>query len=483
MSRYIPLLSYPSLLSLDIGNIVDKSIGLTGSYEVTLSAKFYPPTQQFPASKKADKIINIGRGTGNNMSQFLTFPPNLETAFVELFASGSGQEEFWYTNVPDRFMEKIDPNHTGNVAVGKGAFREVQVWIDSYLAGVAYPFPVIYTGGILMSWWRPICGIGAFDSPTYVLDISPFVPYLSDSKAHNFTLYVEGQGENRSINPEWIFSGSVFITLDPSGTRTTGGILSYSTDSDTTVEPSSPEGLETLLQLDPFFPINFIMRSYRKLSVSSLVITGSGEPRAVRVEQDYIYSNEQSWISQGNYQAVNMSSQGNSLSTYDDKTIITDSFEFPLNLNLSTLALSETNQTKIVGNLTHTFRRSQFFSLSPSLGQVDIDTTQHSIGELLLNANGRVIGGLGRMAQFFNYNDGRNESYTRNIEVFNVTNVMRDEESGTLSPPRISELDVISDLPIDEDDIVGSPYRILRKPSFEKLPFSSNIPFVLQVNH
>jgi hypothetical protein len=160
-----------------------------------------------------------------------------------------------------------------------------------------------------------------------------------------------------------------------------------------------------------------------------------------------------------------MSSQGNSISTYDDKTITTDSFEFPLNLNLSTLALSETNQTKIVGNLTHTFRRSQFFSLSPSLGQVDIDTTQHSIGELLLNANGRVVGGLGRMAQFFNYNDGRNESYTRNIEVFNVTNVMRDEESGTLAPPRISELDVISDLPIDEDDIVGSPYRILRKAS------------------
>jgi hypothetical protein len=75
MSKYIPLLSYPSLLSLDIGNIVDKSIGLTGSYEVTLSAKFYPPTQQFPASKKADKIINIGHGTGNNMSKFLTFPP------------------------------------------------------------------------------------------------------------------------------------------------------------------------------------------------------------------------------------------------------------------------------------------------------------------------------------------------------------------------------------------------------------------------
>jgi len=78
---------------LDIGNIVDKSLNLTGSFEVTLSAKFYPPTEQFPASKKADKIINLGHGTGSRMSQFLTFPPNLETAFLEVFASGADKEE------------------------------------------------------------------------------------------------------------------------------------------------------------------------------------------------------------------------------------------------------------------------------------------------------------------------------------------------------------------------------------------------------
>jgi hypothetical protein len=60
---------------LDIGNIVDKSANLTGTFEVTLSGNFYPPTEKFPASKKADKIISLGHGTGNNMTQFLTFPP------------------------------------------------------------------------------------------------------------------------------------------------------------------------------------------------------------------------------------------------------------------------------------------------------------------------------------------------------------------------------------------------------------------------
>ncbi|PLW51828.1 hypothetical protein PCASD_00823 [Puccinia coronata f. sp. avenae] len=461
VSRYIPLLGSPGLLSLDIGNIVDKSVNLTGTFEVTLSGNFYPPTEKFPASKKADKIISLGHGTGNNMTQFLTFPPNLETVFLELFASGAGKEEFWYTNVPDEYAQKIDPDNTGDVSVGKGPFREVQVWIDDRLAGVAYPFPVIYTGGIIMSWWRPIVGIGAFDAPSYILDISPFVPYLSDSQAHNITLIVAGQGESGSINPEWIFSGSVFMTLDPSGARTTGEMITHYTDSKTTVDPLPPGS-----NLNSSRSVDFVTKSYRKLAISSIVITGSGEPRAIKVEQDYGFRNEQSWIPQGLYQSVTMSSQGASLSTYDDQIITTDYFQYPLNLNLTTVAIPESNQTKIFGNLTHTFRRSQFFSLSPSLGQVDIDTTQSTIGELALNSKGRVVSGLGRLAQSFTYNDGRKDSYTRNIEVFNVTNVVRDDESGTLAAPRGVEVDVISDLPSDGGDVAGCPYRSLRAASF-----------------
>jgi hypothetical protein len=85
-----------------------------------------------------------------------------------------------------------------------------------------------------------------------------------------------------------------------------------------------------LSKVDPFFPINFIMRSYRKLSVSSLVITGSGEPRAVRVEQDYSYSNEQSWIARGNDQVSLILSTRN---TCDDDLFTYISFSFTLALN------------------------------------------------------------------------------------------------------------------------------------------------------
>jgi hypothetical protein len=144
---------------------------------------------------------------------------------------------------------------------------------------------------------RPIVGIGAFDAPSYILDISPFVPYLSDSQAHNITLIVAGQGESGSINPEWIFSGSVFMTLDPSGARTTGEMITHYTDSKTTVDPLPPGS-----NLNSSRSVDFVTKSYRKLAISSIVITGSGEPRAIKVEQDYGFRNEQSWIPQGLYQ-------------------------------------------------------------------------------------------------------------------------------------------------------------------------------------
>ena len=73
------------------------------------------------------------------------------------------------------------------------------------------------------------------------------------------------------------------------------------------------------------------------------------------------------------------------------------------------------------------------------------------------------------------YNDGMKESYTRNIEVFNVTDVVRDEESGTLAAPRSLDVDVISDLPSDGGDVAGCPYRSLRAASKSFTAYKCNI--------
>lgn len=65
MSRYMPLLAKSDIqLSLFLNNIIDPALNLTGKYEVTLSARFYEPTPDFPAALRADKIMTLGHATG-----------------------------------------------------------------------------------------------------------------------------------------------------------------------------------------------------------------------------------------------------------------------------------------------------------------------------------------------------------------------------------------------------------------------------------
>lgn len=67
-------------------------------------------------------------------------------------------------DTPDDYLHYF-PDSSG--LIGKGPFREVQVILDGILAGVVWPFAVIYTGGITPSNWRPLASYGAYDQPSY----------------------------------------------------------------------------------------------------------------------------------------------------------------------------------------------------------------------------------------------------------------------------------------------------------------------------
>jgi hypothetical protein len=61
---------------------------------------------------------------------------------VEVRASGNSAEEFWYTNALDESLQYFaDPS----VVTAKGPFREIKVLVNGRLAGVVWPYPVIYT--------------------------------------------------------------------------------------------------------------------------------------------------------------------------------------------------------------------------------------------------------------------------------------------------------------------------------------------------
>lgn len=106
----------------------------------------------------------------------------------------------------------------------------MQLYIDDTLAGVAWPFPIIFTGGVVPGLWRPVVGIDTFDLREDEIDITPFLPRLCDGKPHNFTIRVSGlndDGHGRATLSEttgayWLVTGKVFVWLDEDGHVTTG---------------------------------------------------------------------------------------------------------------------------------------------------------------------------------------------------------------------------------------------------------------------
>lgn len=49
----------------------------------------------------------------------------------------------------------------------------------------------------------------ATELPTYFIDVTPFVPLLTDNSPHNFTLDVVSAETNHSINANWYVSGKI----------------------------------------------------------------------------------------------------------------------------------------------------------------------------------------------------------------------------------------------------------------------------------
>eukprot|EP00931_Biecheleriopsis_adriatica_P003746 TRINITY_DN105515_c0_g1_i1.p1 TRINITY_DN105515_c0_g1~~TRINITY_DN105515_c0_g1_i1.p1 ORF type:complete len:659 (-),score=88.82 TRINITY_DN105515_c0_g1_i1:24-2000(-) len=211
VSGYEQLFQSEGELMVAIPNVVDATY--TGVLHVNISIVFYSSVNAHPLDSPAVTILplksNISQ-VGNPLSflskngpagqvNLLRLPnsslgPVLE-ARLDVFASGHGCEEFWYTNVPGT---NVPPG-----ACGGGSYREIQIFVDGNLAGSCFPFPVIYTGGVNPLLWRPLTGMLSFDVAPYEFDLTPFVGLLSDGHEHNITLQVWGN------NPQgfWILDG------------------------------------------------------------------------------------------------------------------------------------------------------------------------------------------------------------------------------------------------------------------------------------
>ena len=63
-----------------------------------------------------------------------------------------------------------------------------QVLVDGIFAGAAFPFPVIYSGGINPVLWRPIVGLHSLNIPPLSFDLTPFVGVMDDGLPHSIVV-------------------------------------------------------------------------------------------------------------------------------------------------------------------------------------------------------------------------------------------------------------------------------------------------------
>ncbi len=346
MSNYLSLFQDPQKIIFDLGNLIDSTY--TASWDTTLTATFFTADDEIDP---ADSIIPVSarKSAQDASSAYVvpaskainTFklPQNARKAVFSISACGQAAEEFWWSNVLSS-----DTNVFGNETTlyGHSPFRELQLFIDGYMAGVAWPFPVIFTGGVVPGFWRPIVGIDAFDLRDDEIDITPFIPLLSDDKGHTFEIRVIGVDDDghgnwnltQNIESNWVVTGKVFIWLDSNGNITTGTLPTISAPAPSiklgsTVNPGTNGTVNSL---------DYSIDVARNLDITAILQTSQGL-QTVSWRQNLTYSNSGTLTNQGNDQNMQQKTAGSHVSasgysrTYEYPLWMISSYDAPPNGN------------------------------------------------------------------------------------------------------------------------------------------------------
>lgn len=220
LTDYAPLLSRPQPLEMHLGNVVNDTY--TGVFKVKVRLVFYPADRAHPVAATADVVAPLDelREAGTETIGQLRVPANTERLMLEVYATGSGGgcEEFWYDAAPP------DPAFGEYWCKGpQGPYREVQVLVDGRVAGIAAPYPHIYTGGWSNPYlWYVIPAPRAFDIRPLRFELTPFVGVLNDGKAHEVRLRVSGVPEG---GKGWALNPVVHVWRDAGVSSTQGRLL------------------------------------------------------------------------------------------------------------------------------------------------------------------------------------------------------------------------------------------------------------------
>lgn len=218
ITAYAPLLKTPQPTAMYLGNVVNDTY--TGVIYVKARVVFYQADRKHPAAQTADAVqpLSAPRRDGADLIGDYVLPVDAERWQAEVYATGSGGgcEEFWYF---------IAPTSTGYSCPGPGPYREVQVLIDGRVAGIAMPYPHIYTGGWSNPFlWYVIPAPRAFNIEPIRYELTPFIGLVNDGKPHEIRFRIAGLDPSAS---GWEMQPNLQVWRDPRGRRTQGGLLTY----------------------------------------------------------------------------------------------------------------------------------------------------------------------------------------------------------------------------------------------------------------
>lgn len=218
VTAYAPLLMQPGEVVMELGNLVNETY--TGVFDIRASLTFYRADATHPATASADRVqpLDNAHRAGADLVGGFVLPIDTRQLVAEVYANGSGGgcEEFWYLSAP---LEGY------SCKSAHGPYREVQVLVDGQVAGLAVPYPHIYTGGWSNPFlWYTIPAPHTFDLHPQHFDLSPFIGLLNDGKPHELRVRVIGLADDAE---GWKLLPNLHIWRDSAGKPVRGALTRH----------------------------------------------------------------------------------------------------------------------------------------------------------------------------------------------------------------------------------------------------------------
>jgi hypothetical protein len=407
----------------DIGNTL--CCGLTSTIYASATLEFYPLAKGQAPPVAANEVLALSAGPSggtvalntstDTLSGTFTLPTNVETAYLDVYAQGQSNDEFWYTCVPNDVSSELE-------SCGNTGFRETEITIDGQPAGVAPVFPWIFTGGIDPFLWFPIPGVQTLNFTPYRVNLTPFAGLLSNGQPHTVSLSV--------FNADSYFSAtaSLLLYLDAGTSQITGAVTQN------TLATPSPVTEENLNVQQTFIKGTVDVTSNRSFAISGFVNTSHGKV-TTKVAQTVDFSSDQSFNITGT-QFVQDISQSNVINASTAVTqpgapslITYQNYNFPLIVDINEVVLSngDINQTT---NAKQTYQLNVSTNLLGPKGFVSslLNTAQHA-DTLELDSSFNLLGNTNQSAsQLYRYSDQTGASY--NCQLSAIANVLTAFSSG-----------------------------------------------------